>query len=176
MAGNGNSGRPPKPAIVHLLSGNPSKRNVKELLDEVQQPVLPVEAPTRPDWLSEEALKEWDELIPDLITLGLVSRLDGQAIAQYCEAAVEYRKFTRMIQELNNNLAKANTGDVQTYKSGATDMSIWRKLRNDAQRRADEAGRQFGFTPLARRALRLTSPQRELIPNEPRDAAAKYFS
>lgn len=176
MAGNGNSGRPPKPAIVHLLSGNPSKRNFKELLDEVQQPALPVEAPPRPDWLDEEALKQWDELIPDLLTLGLISRLDGQAIAQYCEAAVEYRKFTRMIQELNNKLANGCGGDVQVYKSGAADLSIWRKLRNDAQRRADEAGRQFGFTPLARRALRPASPQRDLIPNEQRDAASKYFT
>lgn len=175
MAGNGNSGRPPMPAVLHLLNGNPSKRNPKDLMLEAQQPVVPVEAPPRPDWLDEEALQEWDVIVPDLLMLGLISRLDGQAIAQYCEAVTEYRRFTKMIQELNNGLTKTS-GDIQTYKTGATDLSIWRKLRNDAQRRADEAGRQFGFTPLARRSLKPASPQGELLPNEQRDAAARYFS
>lgn len=176
MAGNGNSGRTPKPAVVHLLTGNAGKKNVQALLDEVQNPAVPVEAPSRPDWLNDEALKVWDELVPDLVTLSLVSRLDGQAIAQYCEAVVEYRTFTNLIQAMNDKMVSGRPGDVQVYKSGAADLSIWRKLRNDAQRRADDAGRQFGFTPLARRALRLPSPQQDLIPNEPRDAAAKYFS
>ncbi|MCO8164832.1 P27 family phage terminase small subunit [Pseudomonas sp. 21LCFQ010] len=176
MAGNGNSGRPAKPAVVHLLTGNASKKNVKSLLDEVQHPPVPVEAPPRPDWLSEEVLREWDQLIPDLLALGLVSRVDGQAIAEYCQAKVEWRKFNTLIEQMNDKIASDHLGDVQVYKSGAADMSIWRKLRNDAHQKADHIGRQFGFTPLARRALKLVSPQMDLIPNEPRDAAAKYFS
>ena len=64
-----------------------------------------------------------------------------------------------------------------TYRTGAKDLSIWRKLRNDAERRADAAGAKFGFSPLARRNLRaqLQAPQGELFPNEQKEIAEKYF-
>lgn len=177
MAGNGNSGRPAKPAVVHLLNGNPGKRSAKELLDQVQNPAVPVEAPDKPDWLDAESSEEWDRLIPDLLKLGLITRLDQQALAQYCEAVCEYRKFSRLISQFNADpkLSQQQAGDVQTSKTGFKSLSIWRTLRNDAQRRADELGRQFGFTPMSRRGLRPQSPQGELIPNEERAIADKYF-
>ncbi len=175
MAGNANSGRPPVPAVVHLLTGNRSKKNGAELLAEATNPPVPVEAPPRPDWLDEDAAAEWDQLIPDLLALGLISRLDGQSLAQYCEAVCEYRRFTLLIRDFNNSVATPRGGDVQTYRTGAKDLSIWRKLRNDAQRRADELGRQFGFTPMSRRGLKLQAPQGELFPNEQKRIADKYF-
>lgn len=176
MAGNGNSGRPAKPAVLHLLNGNPGKRSAQELLDQVQNPAVPAEAPDKPGWLDEQAVQEWDQLIPDLLKLGLITRLDGQALAQYCEAVCEYRKFTQLIRQFNaDNAHVQHAGDVQTYRTGAKNLSIWRTLRNDAQRRADELGRQFGFTPMSRRGLRPQSPQGELIPNEEREIANKYF-
>lgn len=174
MAGNGNSGRHSKPAVVHLLTGNRSKKNAAELLNEVQNPLLPVEAPDAPDWLDADARTEWDRVTPDLIKLGLISRLDRQALAQYCEAVSDYRRWTLRIQRLNDSLE--DKGDVQTYRTGAKDLSIWRKLRNDAERRADSAGAKFGFSPLARRTLRAAmAPQGELFPNEQQKIAEKYF-
>jgi len=64
---------------------------------------------------------------------------------------------------------------VQTYRSGAQDLSVWRKLRNDAERRANEAGSRFGLSPLARRSLKAVPPQGELFPNEQKRIADKYF-
>ncbi len=176
MSGNGNSGRTAQPAVLHLLQGNRSKRNPKDLLDEVAKPAVPVEAPDKPDWLDDAAGREWDQLIPALLTLGLVTRLDGQALGQYCEAVAEYQRFTLAIREINNNALTPRGGDVQTYRTGAKDLSIWRKLRNDAQRRADDLGRQFGLTPLARRGLKPAAPQGELFPNGPKDAAERFFT
>ena len=175
MSGNGNSGRPGKPAVLHLLAGNPSKRPRSELLDEINNPAVPPEAPDKPDWLDEDASREWDQLIPDLLKLRLISRLDGQGLAQYCEAVTEYRRFSLAIREANKNALSPRSGDVQTYRTGAKDLSIWRKLRNDAQRRADDIGRQFGFTPLARRGLKPAAPQGELFENEQDKIARKYF-
>lgn len=174
MAGNQNSGRNAKPAVVHLLTGNRSKKNKQALLDEVQNPPVQVEAPEPPDWLDEDALAEWRRVTPDLLKLGLITRLDRQVLAQYCEAISDYRRWTLKIQELNQSMDR---GDVQTYRTGAKDLSIWRKLRNDAERRADAAGAKFGFNPLARRNLRAQSPapQGELFPNEQKQIAEKYF-
>ena len=49
MAGNGNSGRPSKPAALHLLQGNRSKKNFNELIEEIKAPAIPVAAPPMPD-------------------------------------------------------------------------------------------------------------------------------
>ncbi|AQZ96565.1 phage terminase small subunit P27 family [Halopseudomonas phragmitis] len=175
MAGNANSGRHAKPAIVHVLTGNKSKLPAHKLQDEMQASPLPVEVPAPPDWLDDDACAEWERVGPDLVLLGLVTRLDRQALAQYCEAVSDYRRWTLKIQRLNDELE--GRGDVMTYRTGAKDLSIWRKLRNDAERRADAAGAKFGFSPLARRNLRaqLQAPQGELFPNEQKEIAQKYF-
>ena len=175
MAGNANSGRHAKPAVVHLLTGNRSKKSARDLQDEMQGSPLPVEIPAAPDWLDEHARAEWDRVGPDLVLLGLITRLDRQALAQYCEAVSDYQRWTLKIQRLNDEME--GRGDVMTYRTGAKDLSIWRKLRNDAERRADAAGAKFGFSPLARRNLRaqLQAPQGELFPNEQKEIAEKYF-
>ena len=137
------------------------------------QPLAPVEAPPMPDWLSPEAQAEWARIVPDLEMLGLISRLDRQAMAHYCEAAAEYRFWTLNMREFSQG--QSLRGDVQTYRSGAQDLSVWRKLRNDAERRANEAGSRFGLSPLARRSLKAVPPQGELFPNEQKRIADKYF-
>lgn len=175
MAGNGNSGRPALPATLHLLQGNRSKKNAGDLLNQVKSPTVPVEAPQMPDWLSAEATAEWERVLPDLLTLGLVSKLDMMAFATYCEAVADWQRFRRKIAEFNQR--SDESGDVQTFATGAKQISVWRQLANDAEKRANAAGAQFGFSPMARRNLKTNpAPQGELFPNEQRDAAAKYFT
>ncbi len=175
MAGNGNSGRPAKPATVHLLQGNRSKKSYQDLMSELESPAVPVAAPPMPDWLTEDAVREWERVLPDLITLGLVSKLDMMALATYCEAVADWQRFRRKIAEFNR--ASDDRGDVQTFATGAKQISVWRQLANDAEKRANAAGASFGFSPMARRNLKTNPvPQGELFPNEQRDAAAKYFS
>lgn len=175
MAGNANSGRPAKPAALHLLQGNRSKKNIDQLLAEVKDPGFPVEAPDMPDWLSADAVAEWQRVVPDLLTLGLVSKLDMMALASYCEAVADWRRFRRLIAEKNAEAEGA--GDIQTFATGAKQISVWRQLANDAEKRANAAGAQFGFSPMARRNLKAAPPpQGELFPNEQRDAASRFFS
>ncbi|MCS3467407.1 P27 family predicted phage terminase small subunit [Pseudomonas sp. JUb42] len=175
MSGNANSGRPGLPATLHLLNGNRSKKNVDALLDELKTPAIPAEAPPMPDCLTPEAIVEWQRLVPDLILLGLISKLDMMALASYCEAAADWIRFRRKIAEAN--AAQDDKGDVQTFATGAKQISVLRQLANDAEKRANAAGALFGFSPLTRRNLKVTAPpQGELFPHEPRDAAAKYFS
>ncbi|MCC3681336.1 P27 family phage terminase small subunit, partial [Staphylococcus epidermidis] len=124
--------------------------------------------------LSEEGAQEWDRVVEALMTLGWISTLDMMALASYCEAVGDWVRFRRKIAELNAKLE--SSGDVQTYKTGAQQLSIWRQLANDAERRANQNGALFGFSPVARRAMKALAPQGELFPNEARDAADRYFS
>ena len=177
MAGNGNSGRPSLPASVHLLRGNPSGKNVAALLDEVQSPTVPVKAPPMPDVLSDDAKAEWERVVPALMSMRLLSELDAMALAAYCQAAADWRRYQRLIAAKNAKSDDELGGDVQTFKTGAQQMHVLRQLANDAERRANAAGAHFGMSPVSRRNLKAPAPpQGELFPNDPRAAAERYFS
>lgn len=177
MAGNGNSGRPGKPASLHVLQGNRSKKNFDELINEIKAPPVPIEAPPMPSFLSDEAAMEWERVVPVLMALGLIATLDQMVLATYCQAYGDWFRFQRLIAERNAASADGLGGDVQTFKTGAQQIHVLRQLANDAEKRANAAGAQFGFTPMARRNLKTAPPpQGELFPHEQRDAASGYFS
>lgn len=177
MAGNGNSGRPAKPAALHLLQGNRSKKSFEELMNEVKEPAVPVGAPPMPDILSVEAVAEWERLVPVLISLGIVSELDQMALATYCQACADWRRYQRLIATKNAGSTDELGGDVQTFKTGAQQMHVLRQLANDAEKRANAAGAQFGLSPMSRRNLKTAvRPQGELFPHDQQDAADRYFN
>ena len=72
-------GRKPKPAKLHLLHGN--KHKVKD-----STPILDSAIPDMPDFLSEEAIEEWNLMAPELDAIGLLSTIDKAALAAYCQA------------------------------------------------------------------------------------------
>lgn len=176
MAGNANSGRRPDPAFMHQLRGDPSKLGKDALAKKIEEQQIAASEPPKPAWLSERASKEWDRVVPDLLLLGWVHRLDRVALATYCEAVADYEKFRERIAAENKR--QDDAGDVQTFATGAKQISIWRQLANDAEKRANAAGAGFGFTPLARRTMKTvaTAPQGTLFPNEHDEAAARYFN
>jgi P27 family predicted phage terminase small subunit len=177
MAGNGNSGRPAKPPALHILQGNRSKKNFEEMINEIKAPPVPVAAPPMPSFLNDEAVLEWERVVPDLIALGLIATLDLMALATYCQAYGDWLRFQRLIAQKNADSVDGLGGDVQTFKTGAQQLHVLRQLANDAEKRANAAGAQFGFSPMARRNLKTApAPQGELFPNEQRDAASRYFT
>lgn len=177
MSGNSNSGRPSKPAVLHMLHGNRSKKNSADLMADIQDPGYPIGLPEMPGDLNHIAQEEWHRIGPELVKLGLLSPLDREAFASYCRAVADVQKFRRLIDEKNAEYEYQYKGDVQTFKTGAQQISIWRQLANDSEKRAAAAGQQFGLSPLARRNLKAAPrPQGELFPNEPKDTADRFFS
>lgn len=178
MAGNGNSGRPALPASVHILRGNPSKRNMAELQAEVRDPAVPVEAPPKPPFLTAEASEEWDRVVESLLSLGWVCKLDAAALANYCMAYGLWMRLEAEIAKLNAESADGFGGEFQTFSNGTQQEHPKRTAANRAAKAANQAGALFGFSPVARRAMKAmsVSPQGELIPNGPRDAADRYFN
>lgn len=177
MAGNSNSGRTALPAFVHQLKGDPSKKGMGNLGAETKTQQIAASAPEAPDWLSAGAVAEWQRVVPDLLLLGWVHHLDRMQLAAYCEAVADWEKFRQRIAAENKRMD--DSGDVQTFATGAKQISIWRQLANDAEKRANAAGAGFGFTPLARRAMKAAiapAAQPELFPNEHEQAAERYFS
>jgi P27 family predicted phage terminase small subunit len=75
------TGRPPKPAAVKRLDGNPGKRPIRDDLPAVAgEPPMPERLRT-----DEIAVAKWRELVPVLLELGTLSHADGEALATLCE-------------------------------------------------------------------------------------------
>ncbi|GGH62210.1 hypothetical protein GCM10010975_26660 [Comamonas phosphati] len=174
MAGNSNSGRSAKPSFLHLAGGNASKKNASDLLRDVEAQTVASCEPEMPDFLSPAAQDEWRRVVSDLLTLGWVHRLDTMALASYCEAVADWRRFRELIAK--KNAADPESGDVQTFATGARQISVWRQLANDAEKRANAAGALFGMSPLARRNMKAAVPQGGLFENDAKDAVSRYFS
>lgn len=78
MAGRG---RPPKPTGIKGLEGNPGKRPLNK-----NGPKPKKIAPKCPAWLLPDAKKEWRRLSKELETIRLLTGVDMDAFAGYCQA------------------------------------------------------------------------------------------
>lgn len=87
-------GRPPKPTRVKELHGNPGRRKLNESEPQPQR-----KRPRCPEWLDEQARKKWDKLAPELDRLGLLTVVDGDTLAAYCQAWAEFAISTKTLAE-----------------------------------------------------------------------------
>jgi len=171
MAGNSNSGRRAVPATVHAIRGNPSKKSAAELADAMsKRPIDPATAaPACPDFLTPDAKAEWRRIINDLVTLGVVTKIDRGELAVYCQAWGDWKHARKKIAESND------AGYVDMTPSGYKQMGVWMQIANRAEDRMRTAGNSFGLNPAARTRLEVRVPQGELFPNDEKTKAAGYF-
>jgi P27 family predicted phage terminase small subunit len=79
-------GRPPKPSAILRLEGSP-----KAAARERAEPKVPLGDPEPPDWLSDEARGFWESTLAMLRDVpGLMSRVDGIALASFAQALADY--------------------------------------------------------------------------------------
>lgn len=71
-------GRPRKPRAQKILEGTYRKDRDNGL------PEMPPGAPPMPPGLSDAARKEWALVVPDLLALGTLTKVDGGTLATYC--------------------------------------------------------------------------------------------
>lgn len=116
----------PKPTALKLLEGNRGKRPINK--DEPKpRPV----APKRPEWLPAEGKREWERVAPELERMGLLTVVDGAALASYC---IAWSQVVKAQEKLTRD------GLISPYFT--------------VQHRALDAVRkfcvEFGFTPSSR--------------------------
>lgn len=146
-------GRKPLPTKLHELNGNPSKLR----LDKKKEPQPQEGDVSCPKWLDKEAKKTWHKNAPELIRLGVLTVLDQDAFAAYCQI---YSRWKRAVIELQS-------GDTYEYRDTAfkikrttkPEVQIARDLGN--QVRAFEA--EFGMTPSSRSRI-IASPEKPKDP------------
>jgi P27 family predicted phage terminase small subunit len=132
-------GRRPNPTAKNKLRGFPGHRPPNP--DEPKPEIL---IPDPPDHLGDIALAEWASIAPKLKQLGLLTEIDGTALAAYCAC---YERWVRAETEL--------TSLVVTFANGNEIQSPLIGIANKALLLMHKYIVEFGMTPAARSRVTL---------------------
>ena len=80
-----NPGPRPMPTELKILTGNRGKRPLND-----REPKPTPAVPTCPDEVQELAKVVWDRIIPELTSMGVLTKIDGETVARYCIASAEW--------------------------------------------------------------------------------------
>jgi P27 family predicted phage terminase small subunit len=145
-------GRKPKPTRLRVIGGNAGKRPLNEA-----EPKPTVGEPECPDWLDAEAKEKWAEVAPELVKLGILTTLDGAALACFCQCWSEFRQATRCLQR-EGRVIKSKSGHSQPHPMVSQQRAARKSLR--------EFAALFGMEPSGRVRLQVFPPAGEEDPAE----------
>lgn len=149
-------GRKPTPTNLRVLRGNPGKRAFNR---EEPEPLLPPAPPEPPDYLTGYGREEWQRIAEELFRLKLLTVVDIQPLAAYCEAYDSFRTATEKLREMAARDPVMAGLLVKTSKGGVMQNPLFltkRQSANDMVRYATE----FGFTPAARSRISTIESER----------------
>jgi P27 family predicted phage terminase small subunit len=153
-------GRKSKPIHLHLLEGNKNRLTKEEIEKraEAEQRLKPKKDKIKPpSWLDKIAKKEFKRLAKELEELDLITNVDVNALAAYCDAYSEYIRCTEIIQEEGLMVEYTNKA-AETNKVPHPLLTKKKQLHDQMRSLAIE----FGLTPSAR--ARLAMPKKEEKP------------
>lgn len=142
-----------KPTALKLLTGNPGHRPLN--LDE---PKPDAGEPEMPRGMSPLARKEWRSIVPELLKLGVLSKIDGKALGAYCEAYAMWVKAHAEVKKYGLTIpskAITKSGEVVTtgYKRNPAVG-----IMNDALKIMKSYLGEFGLTPASRSRIKADKP------------------
>lgn len=139
------AGRKPKPTKLKILEGNPGKRPLN--LDEPKP--MPI-APGCPEWLLEEAKKEWDRLAPELERLGLLTIIDMAAFAGYCQSYAKWKKAETFLKKHGMTIKIPQKDEYGNVKSFQLKKFPEVSIANECLKHIRAFASEFGLTPSSR--------------------------
>jgi P27 family predicted phage terminase small subunit len=157
--------RGPTPTPSHLLKLRGGFRSDRHR-DQLQPPEG---RPTCPDWLDDEAKTAWKHLTPLLSAMGVLTRIDRNALARYCQLWARWKKAELFIQKHGDTYPiKDESGKIKCLQQ-FPQVAIAHKLAALLTRLEQE----FGLTPSAR--SRITLPPGQGIVTSPLNDKSRYF-
>jgi P27 family predicted phage terminase small subunit len=151
-------GRRPLPPHMKLIMGNPGKRPIEGLDSSVQ-----ADPPEMPDFLEGEAKAEWERIVPELLELGLLARVDRAQLALYCMAWARWVEAETKIAEAR---AQGKNPLLVMTPNGYPQLSPWVVLSNQAQAQVQRYLVEFGMSPSSRARVKPGSGQLPLFGGE----------
>lgn len=150
------AGRPPKPTMLKLVTGNPGKRALNA--SEAKPRAV---APKCPEELSPAARAEWRRISRQLLRLGLLTEIDRAALAAYSQAWAQWLDAVAQLQR---------TGAVVKAPSGYPMLNPYLAVANQAYAQMKAMLTEFGMSPASRSRVVAGQPAAEQSP------ADRYFS
>jgi P27 family predicted phage terminase small subunit len=127
----------------------------------------PAGTPDCPDWLEPDARAAWDQLVPQLAAMGVLTRIDGNALARYCRLWTRWRKAEDFISKHGDMFPiKDEAGKLRCMQQWPQ-VAIASKLAQQLTRLEDA----FGMSPASRTRIHV---QRQGEPEAAR-GKGKYF-
>lgn len=135
----GQRGPQKRPLQLRVLNGRSDGRDsggrrVEKPLDVVR------DAPVMPDWLPDEAKREWERVVPPLAEQGLVKDSDFGSLVSYVMAVWQLREAVEELKA-NGSLTTPGKESMKAHPAVAA-------LRN-AQSTIRAFAHEFGLTPAA---------------------------
>lgn len=127
-------GPKPKPTALKLARGTRRDR-VNE-----REPVAPPGRPEAPGFLDAVAVAEWERIVPQLEAIGVLSTVDGAALALYCQS------FSRMVAAEEKILG----GNLTSATARGVGVSPYVRIARDAAAFCAKMLVEFGLTPSSR--------------------------
>ena len=134
-------GRPPKPTAIKILEGNPGNRPLNK-----NEPKPESKLPECPDWLEDEAKKEWKRLAKELEDIGLLTNVDMAVFAGYCQSYARWREAEEFISK-HGSILKTASGYIQQIPQVSIAQQNLKQMRNFCS--------ELGLTPSARSRLQI---------------------
>jgi len=130
----------PLPTALKIFKGTARKDQLNEF-----EPMPDRDKIKPPDELTKAALKHWDIVVDQLMSAGIMTNLDNQALGIYCEA---YAKWA----EANAKISKH--GMVIKAPSGYPVQSPYLSISNKAFEQMRAMLSEFGMTPSSRSRIK----------------------
>ena len=141
-------GRPPKPTALHLVKGNPGRRDLNQ--NEPEPELL--DKAVAPAHLSDVAKVKWPEMVDLLSRNNVFTEMDVDLLAIYCEAhATELHAFQQL--EKYGEI-------VKSPKSGYPVASPYKAIHNHACKTKQEIMSEFGMGPASRTRINVNAMPR----------------
>jgi P27 family predicted phage terminase small subunit len=142
----GRRGPRPTPTKFKILRGNPGKQRLNSA-----EPEPPADGIAMPLHLGEIAAKRWQELLPMLQAVKVMTRADVEALARYCDTYEWWLAVRAKLKAEGDTYPILNDGGEIKYIAQRPEVSIAHKLAQ--QLRQLEA--DFGLSPAARSSLKV---------------------
>jgi P27 family predicted phage terminase small subunit len=153
------AGRRPKATALKILEGNPGKRPLNEF-----EPQPKKGSPVAPAFLTDSARAEWDRIVPQLEEIGVLTQIDGTALASYCQAYARWieaeaaiTKYGIVIVEpIMDNIGEHVGDKIRKNPACTAAMAFQRELRALIS--------VFGLDPSSRTRLKSEGQEEKLSP------------
>jgi P27 family predicted phage terminase small subunit len=132
------------PTQLKILRGNPGRRKLPG-----DEPRPKVGAPHCPSFLDATAKSIWRALAPELARLGLLTIVDGGALAGYCQAWAEFEIATKTLRK-EGRFFKTESGYLAPHPAVAQQRSALTAIRAFAG--------LFGLDPSSRSRIHAPTP------------------